>query len=102
MARECCRTSVEVCSAKAFSRPRRGKASAKARFASPRVPPLFIGGFATRRPATQLNRGDGRLALIDWEPAAAVRAHVLDQRDQGAALVGELIGHARRDLGEGA
>src|SRR3954451_21979293 len=94
--------SVEACSAEVFCRPRRGKASANARLASPPVPPLFIAGFATRRPATQLNRGDGRLALLDLEPAAAVGAHVLDQRDEGAALVGELIGDARRDLGKGA
>src|SRR5215203_5608056 len=48
-----------------------------------------------------LDRGGDRLALVDREPAASVGAHVLDQRDQGAALVRELVGHARGDLGEG-
>src|SRR5215204_1375589 len=49
-----------------------------------------------------LDGGCGRLALLEREPATAVGAHVLDQRHEGAALVRELIGHARRHLGEGA
>src|SRR3954470_22532557 len=44
----------------------------------------------------------GRLALVQREPMAAVGAHVLDQRDEGSALVGELVGHAGRHLVEGA
>ena len=43
-----------------------------------------------------------RLLLICGQPLAPVGAHVLDQRDEGAALAGELIGHPRWHLGEGA
>src|SRR3954451_11994488 len=51
---------------------------------------------------SQLDGGADGLALVDREPAASVGAHVLDQRDEGGALVGELVGHARGNLGEGA
>src|SRR3954454_14166411 len=46
--------------------------------------------------------GRNPLALFEGEPATAVGAHVLDQRDEGSALVRELVGHARRHLVEGA
>src|SRR6476646_7122439 len=62
------------------------------------APPPFIAAFG----GSALDSGHGPLALIEREPAAAVGAHVLDQRDEGAALVGELIGDARGHLGEGA
>src|SRR3954471_10467214 len=52
-------------------------------------------------PAPALDGGDGRLAVLDRQPAAPVGAHVLDQRHQGTALLGELIGDARGHLGEG-
>src|SRR5215217_3516766 len=48
-----------------------------------------------------LDRGGDPVVLVDRQPAAAVGAHVLDQRDESAALAGELIGDPRRDLGEG-
>src|SRR4029450_8229891 len=48
-----------------------------------------------------LDRGGDPVVLVDRQPAAAVGAHVLDQRDEGAALAGELIGDPGRDLGEG-
>jgi len=44
-----------------------------------------------------------RLAVRDVavEPVAAVDPHLLDQRDQGSALLGQRVLNPRRDLGEG-
>src|SRR5215207_6890370 len=49
-----------------------------------------------------LDGGCGRLALLEREPGTALRTDCLQPPDEGAALVRELIGHARRHLGEGA
>src|SRR5215208_4695811 len=67
-------------------------------------------GFAIRRRSGRRPASGAALSrrfeycgwLLLGQPAAAVGAHVLDQRDEGPTLVGELIGDARRDLGERA
>src|SRR4051794_37410662 len=70
-----------------------------ARFAHARSPPAPATGVAARGGSG----GNGRPgALGRQEPLASVRPHVLDQRNEGSALVGERVLDPRRDLRVGA
>ena len=93
-----------------FSASRTTRSRMPGRFAPARVPPALQ--TTLQEPAglpAGKESGGGRYAAIGsraaaaaQEPAAAVDAHVLDQGDEGAPLVGQRVLDPRRNLGIGA
>src|SRR5919198_1835965 len=87
--------SSEASPAITFNASRTTRSRMHGRFARARSAPAAATAFAVKG----RSGGDGRLAaLARKQPPAAVGAHVLDQRDQGAALLGERVLDPRRHL----